>query len=126
MKQAGFDEMYSTAPDVMKKKMKLLDKQIEEKATSLANQKILETRREKEIEILEKEQNKEKLISKRAKELIRKHKKFIGEDVAEKAIDKIEKLANEEEETQSEETAVDEITENEINEEEERQVNENE
>ena len=95
MKQAGFDEMYSTAPDVMKKKMKLLDKEIEEKATSLANQKILETRRERDIEIIEKEQNKESLISKRAKELIRKHKKFIGEEVAEKAIDKIEKISNE-------------------------------
>ena len=90
LKRAGLDEMYSTAPDVMEKKIKLLDKQIEEKSVELANKKISEARRDKEIIAMEKEKNQEELIGKRAKELIKKHKKYIGEDVATRAIEKIE------------------------------------
>ena len=83
IKQAGFDELYSTAPDAIEKKLKLLDKKIEEESVSLANQKIGEARRDKEIKAMEKE--------KKAKEIIQKHKRYIGEDVAESAIEKIEK-----------------------------------
>ena len=91
IKQAGFDELYSTAPDAIEKKLKLLDKKIEEESVSLANQKIGEARREKEIKAMEMEKNQEKLVQKKAKEIIQKHKRYIGEDVAESAIEKIEK-----------------------------------
>ena len=91
IKQAGFDELYSTAPDAIEKKLKLLDKKIEEESVSLANQKIGEARRDKEIKAMEMEKNQEKLIQKKAKEIIQKHKRYIGEDVAESAIEKIEK-----------------------------------
>lgn len=90
IRQAGFDELYSTAPDVMDKKMKLLDKKIEEESIELANKKIGEARREKDIEIAEKEKNKKQIVNKKAKELIKKHKKYIGEDIAQTAIDKID------------------------------------
>lgn len=91
IKQAGFDELYSTAPDAIEKKLKLLDKKIEEESVSLANQKIGEARRDKEIKAVEMEKNQEKLVQKKAKEIIQKHKRYIGEDVAESAIEKIEK-----------------------------------
>ena len=52
IKQAGFDELYSTAPDAIEKKLKLLDKKIEEESVSLANQKIGEARRDKEIKAI--------------------------------------------------------------------------
>lgn len=91
IKQAGFDELYSTAPDAIEKKLKLLDKRIEEESVSLANQKIGEARRDKEIKAMEMEKNQEKLVQKKAKEIIQKHKRYIGEDVAESAIEKIEK-----------------------------------
>ena len=91
IKQAGFDELYSTAPDAIEKKLKLLDKKIEEESVSLANQKIGEARRDKEIKAMEMEKNQEKLVQKKAKEIIQKHKRYIGEDVAERAIEKIEK-----------------------------------
>ena len=91
IKQAGFDELYSTAPDAIEKKLKLLDKKIEEESVSLANQKIGEARRDKEIKAMEMEKNQEKLVKKKAKEIIQKHKRYIGEDVAESAIEKIEK-----------------------------------
>lgn len=96
MKQAGFEELYSTAPDAIEKKSKLLDKQIEEGSISLANEKINEAKREKEIKIMEKEKNKEKMIKDKAKELIRKHKKYIGEEVAQNAIEKINETPKEE------------------------------
>lgn len=91
MKQAGFEELYSTAPDVMEKKLKLLDKQIEEQSVARANQAVSEARRDKEIKIMEKEKNKEKLINEKAKELINKHKRYIGEEVAQKAINRLDK-----------------------------------
>ncbi len=91
IKQAGFDELYSTAPDVIDKKLKLLDKKIEDESVSLANKKIGEVRREKEIKAMEIEKNQDKLVKEKAKEIIEKHKKYIGEEVANKAIDKIEK-----------------------------------
>ncbi len=90
IKQAGFEELYSTAPDVINKKMKILDKQIEEKAIELANSKIGEARREKDIELAEKEKNQNDIIKKKAKELIKKHKKYIGEDITKKAIQSID------------------------------------
>ena len=90
IRQAGFEELYSTAPDVVNKKMKILDKQIEEKAIELANSKIGEARREIDIELAEKEKNEQEIVNKKAKELIRKHKKYVGEDIARKAIQNID------------------------------------
>ena len=75
IKQAGFDELYSTAPDAIEKKLKLLDKKIEEESVSLANQKIGEARRDKEIKAMEMEKNQEKLVQKKAKEIIQKLRK---------------------------------------------------
>ncbi len=96
MKKAGFNELYSTAPDVLDKKIQLLDKQIEEKSIKIANEKINEARREKEIEIMEREKNEKQIANNKAKELIKKHKKFVGEKVANRAIEKIEKEQKEE------------------------------
>lgn len=105
MKQAGFEELYSTAPDVLDKKLKLLDKEIEEKSISLANEKINEARREKEIRIMEKEKNENIIVKDKAKELIRKHKKYIGEEVAQNAIEKLDRKTKEK---QSEEMPIEE------------------
>ena len=91
IKQAGFDELYSTAPDAIDKKLKLLDKKIEDESVALANRKIGEARRDKEIKAMEMEKNEEKLVNEKAKKLIEKHKKYIGEEVAENAISKLEK-----------------------------------
>ena len=103
IKQAGFDELYSTAPDAIEKKLKLLDKRIEEESVSLANQKIGEARRDKEIKAMEMEKNQEKLVQKKAKEIIQKHKRYIGEEVAESAIEKIEKDKETQAKTEKEE-----------------------
>ena len=99
LKQAGLDELYSTAPDVMDKKLKLLDKRIEDEAIALANEKINEAKNEKEMEIMDKEKNEGVIVNRKAKALIRKHRRYIGEEIAGKAMDKIK--ATEEEESKS-------------------------
>ena len=94
--QAGFAELYSTAPDVLDKKAKALDKLIEEEAMNLANETVNEVRREKERTLLEKEKEKDNIIKEKAKNIIKKHKKYIGDDVSSTAINKLnENITNE-------------------------------
>ena len=88
--KAGYDEMYSTAPDVLNKKMKELDKIIEERALKLANEKVDEAKSELERQIEEKEYSMDDLISKMAKIIIEENEQYIGKDVKDKAIDKVE------------------------------------
>ena len=88
--KAGYDEMYSTAPDVLNKKMKELDKIIEERALKLANEKVDEAKSELEKQIEEKEYGMDDLISKMAKIIIEENEQYIGKKVKDKAIDKVE------------------------------------
>ena len=88
--EAGYSEMYSTAPDVLKKKMRELDKVIEENAIKLANEKVDQARSEIEQQVEEKEQNIDELIEQMAKEIIKENEQYIGRDVKEKAIEKID------------------------------------
>ena len=99
MKKAGFGVLYSTAPDAIDKKIKILDKKIQEESVELANKKISEARRDKEIKAMEMEKNGSKIINTRAKELIKKHRKYIGEEVAQNAIEKLEKSEKEDVDT---------------------------
>ena len=87
--KAGYNELYSTAPDVLDKKMKAIDIQIKENATELAKEAIDDARKEKERKIKKKEENFEELVKQMAEVLIRENQKYVGEEVTEKAIDKI-------------------------------------
>lgn len=89
--QAGFDELYSTAPDVLDKKMQLLDEEIENKAIEKANKKIYETRSEKEMQIAEKEESIDEIVNNLAMLLIDENESIIGEDIARGAKEKIKK-----------------------------------
>lgn len=89
--RAGFDEIYSTAPDVLKKKMKELDKVIEEKAIQKAQQKIDEAKSELELKVAEKEESMDDLIAEMARLIIKKNEKHIGKEVKNAAIEKIDK-----------------------------------
>lgn len=46
--RAGYDELYSTAPDILDKKMRALDNQIEQEAFKKANEKVIEAQSAKE------------------------------------------------------------------------------
>ena len=87
--KAGYDELYSTAPDVVDKQMKLLDEQIEAEAIELAKSKVLEARSEKQKALKEKQSNKKNLIDELAALIIEENSQIVGEDLAEKAIEKL-------------------------------------
>jgi len=87
--RAGFEDIYTTAPDVFERKLKLLDKQIEEEATKLATEVINEARSDKEMLLRIREQNKQNLIFDFADSLIDENVPYIGEDVSADAKAKI-------------------------------------
>ena len=87
--KAGYSELYTTAPDVLDKRMKALDERIEESATNLAKETIDEVRLEKERKIIKKEENFEELVKQMAEALLKENEKYVGKDVAKKAINKI-------------------------------------
>ena len=87
--KAGFNEMYSTAPDVLKKKMKEIDNEIEEKAIQKAKEKVNEAKSEIEQEIEDKENHIDELIGQMAKMIIAENEEYIGNDVVNRAIEKV-------------------------------------
>ena len=88
--KAGYDEMYSTAPNVLNKKMKEIDKMIEEKAMDLANTKVEQAKTELEKQIEERENNMNDLISQMAKIIIEENEPYIGKELKDKAIEKVD------------------------------------
>ena len=89
---AGYEELYSTSQDVMEKRIKELDKKIEEDAIRKANEVLFdvveETQKEKEVK--EKEAELQALIDEMAKDIITENETIIGKEIADKAKDKID------------------------------------
>lgn len=90
--RAGYDELYLTAPDVLVKRMKELDKKIENDAVQLANDTVMEViaEEEKAKKVREKEAEMDELIRQMAKMVLEDNKDYIGKDVVEKANEKID------------------------------------
>lgn len=88
--KAGFDEIYSTAPNVLKKKMAEIDKMIENKAIEMANEKVDEAKTELEKRIEEKEDNIDDLIAQMAKMIIQENEQYLGTELTDKAIEKVD------------------------------------
>lgn len=82
---AGFEEMYSTAPDVFDKKIKLLDQEIQNKAVKIANEAVNEARSDKEMMIRLREENANNMIFDFAENLIKENENYLGKDIAEDA-----------------------------------------
>ena len=87
--KAGYTELYSTAPDVLDKRMEALDREINEKALEKAKFMVDEAKTEKQRSIEKKEREMSDIVNDLAKMIISENKEYIGEDVAKKAIDKI-------------------------------------
>jgi len=94
--KAGYDELYSTAPDVVDKQMKALDKEIEQEALEKAKAKVTEARSEKQKALQEKKNNKRDLIDELAKLIIEENTQILGEDIAQSAIEKVDEKEDEE------------------------------
>lgn len=91
--KAGYDSLYTTAPDVFEKKIKELDKVIDERALDVANDAIdsavLKSKKQKEVELKEKEFN--DLVMQMARQYIKENKKYIKPDVAEEALKELDR-----------------------------------
>ena len=98
--QAGYGELYSTAPDVLDKKMQAINKEVEEKALELAKQKVEEIKSTKQKIVDKKEQNFDKLVEELATLIIKENKHYIGKEVANEAIKRIQRENTKEEEVE--------------------------
>lgn len=89
---ARYDEMYTTAPDVLDKKMRALDLKIEEEALKRANEAILEVKQENEKEkaIKQKEQEFEEAVKSLAKLILDENRSTVGIKTVENAKQKID------------------------------------
>ena len=95
--QAGYSEINSTAPDVLDKKIKELDKYIQEKAQEKAREAVNEVMNEKAHRVAEKEENLEDLIKEMAEVILKENEKYLGKEIAVESIAKIksDKIAKE-------------------------------
>lgn len=90
---SGYDNLYTTAPDVLEKKMKELDKQIEIEAIQKANQAVVEVRHERELErqVREKEENYKDIVDQMAALILESNQDILGEEIVEESKEKIQK-----------------------------------
>lgn len=93
--KAGYTELYSTAQDIIDKKMLALDEKIEQNALKLAIEKIEEAKSDKEKKLAKKEKSFEELVKEMAKQMLHDNQTVIGQEIAQEAIDKIEKTNEE-------------------------------
>ncbi len=90
---AGFEDIYSTAPDVYDKRIKELDNKIKEKAMIKANQVAYEAIEETEKQRIARRQETEldNLINEMVKSIIKENQEALGEEVVDKAIELVDK-----------------------------------
>ena len=91
--RAGYDELYTTAPDVLDKKMQVLDEEIEKQALAMINEKVIQVRSRKQQEIEQKEARFGELIRQRAEMILKQNASYIGKDTTEQAIEMIKEEA---------------------------------
>lgn len=89
--KAGYTELYSTAPDVLDKKMLALNKAIEEKALEMAKGYVDEIKTEKQKAVNKKEESFDDLVDQMAKAILKENEKYIGEEITKEAIEKVDK-----------------------------------
>lgn len=94
--RAGYDELYTTAQDVLDKRMEALDEVIEQKALEQATMAVEEARSEKEKKVMKKEMTIEELAEQMAEMIIMENESYLGADIAEEAIKKVKKSSTKE------------------------------
>ena len=87
--RAGYDSLYSTSQDVFEKKIKALDRKIQESAAQRANDAIDKAISAKQKKAEEKEDTMEDLIQNLAQIIIKENRQYIGQDVADQALKEI-------------------------------------
>ena len=103
--RSGYEELYTTAPDVLDKTMKALDEEIEKRAIALANEKVIQARSPKQQEIDQKRARLQELVRARAQMIIKQNAAYLGRQTVETAGRLIEENDNE---NKQEETTIEE------------------
>lgn len=101
--RSGYDELYTTAPDVLDRKMKELNMEIEKQALELVNNKVLQVKSRKQKEIEQRQSRFGELIRQRAEMILKQNAGYLGEDISEEAIDMIKEEENSQTEEEQEE-----------------------
>lgn len=88
---AGYDELYSTAEDVLDKRIKELDKKVKYEAKKLANETVMEVMEERENarRVKKQEEEMDALIRRMASYMVEDNESIIGKDIADAAKSKI-------------------------------------
>lgn len=87
--KAGYTELYSTAPDVLDKKMEALNKEIEEKALEMAKGYVDQIKSEKEKAVEKKEKSFDELVKEMAQIILKENEQYIGKEVTQEAINRV-------------------------------------
>lgn len=88
--KAGYDQLYSTAPDVLQRKMKALDEQINKRAMDIAVEEVEKVRYAKQREFENMQKNEENLIYELAKSIVEQNAEYVGEEIAKEATENLE------------------------------------
>ena len=89
--KAGYNEINTTAPEILDKRMREIDRYIEEKAKIKAEETLEKVISEKERKILEKEENMTDLIREMAEAILKENASYIGIEDLEESINVLEK-----------------------------------
>ena len=91
--EAGYEDLYSVAPDVFNKKIKVLDEQIKNSSIDLANSAIYKVKAKSKAQQIaeEKEKRMDDLIGQMAQMLLEENQNVVGVDVAKQAVEEIKK-----------------------------------
>ena len=93
--KSGYQELYSTAPDIWDKKIRVLNKRINDQALKIANEAIDNAKSERQKQYELKSENMEQLAKEMATLIIEENNDYIGRDIAQDAIDTINKKMDE-------------------------------
>ncbi len=103
---AGYDELYSTAPEVIEKKIRALDAEIEAKAVTKAEDTVAKVRTLRERKLEERKMKMDDIIDEMAKMIVQENEAYLGREVAQEAVKELTKARqkrNEKEEKAKEE-----------------------
>lgn len=97
-----YDQLYVTAEDILDKRMKRLDEKVELEATRKATELINRVKSEKEKELIEREENIDKMVKEMTRRILEQNKNRMENDIFSRAKKALENEVTREEEVKNE------------------------
>ena len=97
---SGYDNIYSTAPDVLDRRMKELDLQIEKEAVEKANDVIFKVKneQEKERKLRQKEEQYDDILHELARQIIQENRDILGDETTDMAVEELDERKKQDDE----------------------------